>query len=127
MMPLRSGRMFVLLVLGLPTVALAAEPAVDPGFEVAAGWEPVTHARLDAEGVRVERFGPAEGTVYFTVLNEGVEPVAGNMRVNTAALGADGVAGATEQVSGAALPASTELPLELEPQGLAVIEIALRQ
>lgn len=62
------------------------------------------------------------------VLNEGIEPVAGNMRVvDTATLGTSGVAGATEQVSGAALPTSTELPLELEPQGLAVIEIALRQ
>ncbi len=126
-MQVRASHLVIALMLSLTVTALAAEPAVDPGFEVAAGWEPVTHARLDAEGVRVERFGPAEGTVYFTVLNEGVEPVAGNMRVNTAALGADGVAGATEQVSGAALPASTELPLELEPQGLAVIEIALRQ
>lgn len=91
----------------------------------AAGWEPVTHARVDAADVRVERFGPADGTVCFTVLNEGAETVEGTLSVDAAALGAGGVTAARELVTGASLPASAELPLSLGSQELAVIEVTL--
>lgn len=99
-MQVRASHLVIALMLSLTVTALAAEPAVDPGFEVAAGWEPVTHARVDAEGVRVERFGPAEGTVYFTVLNEGVEPVSCHFRIDFAGLGVSEFAQMTELLSG---------------------------
>ena len=40
----------------------------------AAGWEPVTYAKAAPEGVRVERYGPGEGTeVLFAVFNPAKE------------------------------------------------------
>jgi len=34
-----------------------------------AGWEPVTYARAEPSGVSLERYGPWEGTTYFSVHN----------------------------------------------------------
>jgi hypothetical protein len=40
-----------------------------------AGWEPVTYARVVGEGaknIRVERFGPKGGNLFFSLRNEGI-------------------------------------------------------
>ncbi len=91
----------------------------------AAGWEPVTHASVDAEGVRVERFGPAQGMVYFSVLNEGAEAVECTLSMDLPALGAAGMGAATELVTGEQIPSRTEVALQLDAGELAVIAAEL--
>ncbi|MBO3803035.1 MAG: hypothetical protein JTT11_04050 [Candidatus Brockarchaeota archaeon] len=34
-----------------------------------AGWEPVTHARVEPSDLGLERYGPSDGTTYFSVHN----------------------------------------------------------
>jgi len=46
-----------------------------------AGWQPVTEAVCEPAAILVERFGPvADGTVYYTLLNDGGTPVEGWLR-----------------------------------------------
>ncbi len=53
-----------------------------------AGWEPITEARADHRGVRVERFGSAEGrSLHFTLRNENDRPCEVGLSINAAALG----------------------------------------
>ncbi|MGD9495822.1 MAG: hypothetical protein AB7Y46_05900 [Armatimonadota bacterium] len=86
----------------------------------AAGWEPVTHATVDAANVRVERFGPTEGMVYFTLLNTGAEGVSCNFRIDFDALGVRPSAMMTELISGKTGMGGRAL-LHLEPGELLVL------
>jgi hypothetical protein len=90
----------------------------------AAGWEPVTHARVAQEGVRIERFGPQEGVVYFTLLNEGAQACEVTLTIDALALGAGGlgVESITELLSGR--PVEPDGPA-LEPGELAVLAVEL--
>jgi len=91
----------------------------------AAGWEPVTHATVDAGSVRVERFGPAEGTVHFTVLNEGADTDECTLHMDLPALGAAGMGAVTELVTGDQLPSRAEVALQLDAGELAVVAVEL--
>ena len=53
----------------------------------AAGWEPVTHTRRTPAGLRVERFGPDGGRVFFAVRNPGHNAVRAEVVIDTDALG----------------------------------------
>jgi hypothetical protein len=89
----------------------------------AAGWEPVTLARLEGgEGAVIERFGPAQGKVYFTVYNPTDEAIAPRATVDEATLGA-GVGPARDLVTGESL--ALDEPLNLQPGRLMAIEIEL--
>lgn len=51
-----------------------------------AGWEPITHATVDVESIRLERFGGDGGrSVYFTVHNGSDDVVVCSVRVGRAA------------------------------------------
>ena len=92
----------------------------------AAGWEPLTQATVEGpQSVRVERFRPAEGIVYFTVYNDGPGAVDCALEIDVAALGAKGVAAMAHLVSGDTLPAGARLELHLGSEQLQVLRLAL--
>ena len=90
----------------------------------AAGWEPVTHATAAQDYVRVERFGPRDRVVYFTLLNEGAQTCEVTLTIDTQALGAGGlgVRSITDLLADA--PMEPDGPV-LEPGGLAVLAVEL--
>ena len=70
-----------------------------------AGWQPITHARVQGSAARVERYGSAAGgEVLLAVYNPTSAPLAIQLRIDTAALQlADRQSPASAMVSGAAL------------------------
>ncbi|MCX6908483.1 MAG: hypothetical protein NTY01_10620 [Verrucomicrobia bacterium] len=96
-----------------------------------AGWEPLTFASAANAALQVERFGAMErGRVFFTVLNDSMEPVRSVLMVEADKLGLpkkelvvfDEVAQRRLgcEASGGALA----IPLELPPQSVALVHIA---
>jgi hypothetical protein len=74
-----------------------------------AGWQPVTRARCDAEGLWVERYGPADDSrLYFTLRSEG-EARAGTLTVDLLALGITGaVTGVQNLMTGETIEVQTD-------------------
>jgi len=90
----------------------------------AAGWEPVTHARLsNAPDVRLERFGPADQTLYFTLLNLGETPADGDLSIDLAALSARTIVSAHDLVTGEACVTQPTLRVRLAGGQLCVLGI----
>ncbi len=90
----------------------------------AAGWEPVTLARLEGgEGAIIERFGPAAGKVYFTVYNPTDEAMAPTVTVDEAALSV-GIGPARDLVTGVSV--ALDKPLNLQPRQLMILELELK-
>ena len=112
---------------GLVQPRPAAVQEIPPGDqEVAeAGWQPVTSAVLDPAGMPLERFGAGTNApVYFTVLNDAVQPRTVVLRVDEAIAVSGAVA--TEMVSKqrlsqvaggweVAVPARSTAVVKLEP------------
>lgn len=77
----------------------------------AAGWQPVTHARVNAQGVACERYGSGD-VCYFAVVNLGDKPLDCVLTVDMAALNmavADGASSTFSEVaSKAKITAATE-------------------
>jgi len=97
----------------------------------AAGWEPLTFARAADAGLQVERFGAMEkGRVFFTVLNDSMEPVRSSLTVAADKLklpAKDFVV--FDEVAQRRLGCevgvgSLTIPLELSPQSVALVHIA---
>lgn len=65
-----------------------------------AGWEPVTFARANAPGVRLERFGEVRRGLFFTLLNPTGKPRETRLEVNAAALELPATLEATDLVTG---------------------------
>jgi hypothetical protein len=98
-----------------------------------AGWEPVTHARCDTEGLWVERYGPAaDGRLYFSLRSEGAAR-SGTLTVDLAALGLTGrVSALRDLVSGDAIEAqraagTLTLPVAVEADRSAALVIEFDQ
>lgn len=68
----------------------------------AAGWEPVTRARVTPPALRLERYGQ-RGTLYLVVHNPAEAPVSATVTLDTAALGLGPIA-VRNALSGEALP-----------------------
>ena len=64
----------------------------------AAGWEPVTDARVDKKGIRVERFGDND-KFYFTIRNNDVKDAECNLDLDLQSLGISGKFSAYEMVT----------------------------
>ncbi|MEA3247464.1 MAG: hypothetical protein U9Q74_15025, partial [Gemmatimonadota bacterium] len=52
----------------------------------AAGWKPVTHARLEPEAPAVERFGDRDDGLFFTVYNEAASAYEGSLVIEAGVL-----------------------------------------
>ena len=96
----------------------------------AAGWEPLTHALVDAPNVYVERYGPADGHLYFALLNDGSSAAVAALTVDTRSLGFDATAAlaydevAESQLDATVRPAAMTIRVPLGPQGVACVHIA---
>ncbi|HLF05888.1 MAG TPA: hypothetical protein VI893_01715, partial [Thermoplasmata archaeon] len=85
-----------------------------------AGWEPVTHAIPGDPRLMVERYGPANGTLRFTLLNDLSTGIVTDLTVDLAALGFPSTdlrvteiisnASVTFTVSGGKLTANVSVP-----------------
>ncbi len=74
----------------MPTIIALAE----------AGWEPVTLAQAETEGILVERFGGGDGPLYLTARNTGEEPTEATIAVDWQALGCAAPASVTRLPAG---------------------------
>ena len=89
-----------------------------------AGWEPITHARIEGEGLFVERFGNwSDGDLHFTVHNDGDDPRDGRLIVDRKNLGIEGAAAWVELLSEEILDAVEAVPVALEPHRTLVFHI----
>lgn len=88
----------------------------------AAGWEPVTHARVDAESVQLERFGTGK-TVYIVAHNRSDGAVSAKVAVDLKALGLEECR-ATDVVDGKAVGLSGgTMGLELAERGTVAVVV----
>ena len=100
----------------MPTIIAMAE----------AGWEPVTHAACGAAGVCVERFGPKQGRLFFSVRNDGEKPAAARLSVNWKALGLQPRTAATRVPEDEKLTLDGDaIPLELDPGEVVAVRFDL--
>ncbi|NOX55346.1 MAG: hypothetical protein GXP27_13100, partial [Planctomycetes bacterium] len=97
-----------------------------------AGWEPLTLARSREPGLTLERFGrPENGEVFFTVFNDGSETVDTVVAIEPQALPPAAVV--VDEISRRWLPGTPasdgrlQVPVRLEPDGLAVLHVASKQ
>lgn len=89
-----------------------------------AGWEPVTCARVEGEGLFVERFGRwADGDLHFTVHNDTEARRTGRLIVDRRALGMSGRAVCVELQSSAVADADRDIPVALDPHRTAVLHL----
>ena len=89
-----------------------------------AGWEPITHARVEGDGLFVERFGNwSDGDLHFTVHNDAHEPRVGRLLVDREALGVEGETAWVELLSGEILRAEERIRVELPPHRTRVLSL----
>ena len=82
-----------------------------------AGWEPITHARVEGEGLFVERFGNwSDGDLHFTVHNDSDEPQSGRLIIDRMSLGIKGGAAWVELLEEKNFPVRRSVSVELDPQ-----------
>ena len=89
-----------------------------------AGWEPITHARVEGDGLFAERFGNwSDGDLHFTVHNDADESRNGRLIVERGDLGIEGDAVWVELLSGEIFDAVEAVPVELEPHRTQVFHL----
>ena len=82
-----------------------------------AGWEPISHARVEGDGLFVERFGNwSDGDLHFTVHNDSDKPQTGRLIVDRKSLGIEGDAAWVELLGEEILEATEATAVELDPQ-----------
>lgn len=91
----------------------------------AAGWEPITHARVQPEALRIERFGSGD-KVYLIVHNPGAEPVDARISVDVRSLGMAGFAAELGLGGGTVQAKDGILPVRVEAQGTTVLVLQKR-
>ncbi|MEA3401785.1 MAG: hypothetical protein U9R79_11145 [Armatimonadota bacterium] len=95
----------------------------------AAGWEPVTHARMEPAGPAIERFGNSTSGLFFTIYNEAESDYEGSLTIDARAfglirdtlVGCDTTTGSTTPVEQAEGQARVELTLP--PGEVAVMQV----
>jgi hypothetical protein len=81
-----------------------------------AGWEPITHARVEGDGLFVERFGNwSDGDLHFTVHNDSDELQTGRLIVDRKSLGIEGDAAWVELLGEEILAATEATTVKLDP------------
>jgi hypothetical protein len=89
----------------------------------AAGWEPVTHASTAADKIVIERFGPKDGSLFFTVYNESDREKQIVLSIDLPSLGVKKIAAASELVTHEEIKAGDKLSLSLRPDELKVLAL----
>jgi hypothetical protein len=89
----------------------------------AAGWEPVTYARTNHSGIRVERFGDGKRGLYFTVMNVSSEAVEVSLEPDAQALGLPQGVQARDLLSDLAI--SSPLRFSLAAGDLRILQMSL--
>jgi hypothetical protein len=89
-----------------------------------AGWEPITHAQIEGEGLFIERFGNwSDGDLHFTVHNDSDEPLTGRLIINRGKLGIEDESIWVELLGEEILDAVEASLVELEPHRTQVFHI----
>ncbi|MBM3498385.1 MAG: hypothetical protein FJX74_06905 [Armatimonadetes bacterium] len=88
----------------------------------AAGWEPITHARVDPPTIRLERFGSAPH-VYLVAHNPTDAPVTAKVTFDARAMGLGAVAGLEMRLGEAATPEGAAIAVRLDGKETAVLEV----
>jgi len=88
----------------------------------AAGWEPITHARTNADHVRIERYGSGD-TVYLVVHNGADEPASATVTIDAAGLGMDQYSVKRHGDADALAVADGDLSLDLEARQTVLLEL----
>lgn len=86
-----------------------------------AGWQPVTHATLDAPELWLERFGTGAPELYFTLYNPGSSPQTAALRVDRERLGTPTAVKLLELVESRTL--DTSAPVTVPPRSLRVLQL----
>lgn len=86
-----------------------------------AGWEPITYAESADPSIRVERFGPKNGQIYFTLYNTASTPRGASLEVETSKLNIPSHCLVSELLSGATYASISSVRSEIPPGGLAVV------
>ncbi|NOX53346.1 MAG: hypothetical protein GXP27_02685 [Planctomycetes bacterium] len=94
----------------------------------AAGWQPVTGATCSNESIRLERFGPKDGRVYFTVFNAGQDAERIVITFHPRDFGASALGRIASLLDGRTLGRGpTPVTLTLPAEGLAVLSAEIQQ
>jgi len=81
-----------------------------------AGWQPLTHARADADALELERWGPSEGRLYLTAHNAGDTPLKALVSLDSAVWKLPAEAEALDLLSGEKLAVRKgRFTLQVEP------------
>jgi hypothetical protein len=87
------------------------------------GWEPVTYAISSDTDIQVERFGPLDGRVLFSVYNRSDSEKTISLKINTDALNIPEINQVKGMISGKSITPENPLKLKLEAYELDVILI----
>jgi hypothetical protein len=90
-----------------------------------AGWEPITLARLNKEGMFAERFGTWKtGNLYFTVHNDSAAAKIGMLTLDKRALGIPAQAKCTELLTGEVADQEGPIRVDLQPHRTKVFHLS---
>jgi hypothetical protein len=90
---------------------------------VAAGWEPITGARVKPEQVRVERYGSGD-RVYLVLHNPAEQPTAAQVQLDEAVLGAQDFAASVQPGGQKASVRDHRLEVQLEARGAVAVVLS---
>jgi hypothetical protein len=86
-----------------------------------AGWEPITYAESTDPSVKVERFGPKNGEIYFTLYNVASTPKKVSLEVETSKLNIPSHCAVSELLTGANYATIGSFNSQIGPGGLAIV------
>ena len=89
----------------------------------AAGWEPITQARVEPATVRLERYGSG-ATVYLVAHNPAKEPVEATIQVDGKALGWKQFTAAMADTQQTLPVTGDGVPVHLDPQGTVAVRLS---
>ena len=90
-----------------------------------AGWEPITHARVNGDRLFVERFGNwIDGDLHFTVHNDSTQSAVAELTVDRTALAITGKPAWQDLLSARVYPVNNRLRFKLEAHSTQVFAVS---
>ena len=93
----------------------------------AAGWEPVTAARVEADDLLMERFGPKNGELLLTIYNRAEENITARVRIERQRLGIRSLAAVEELFTGQCPAPREPIEIVVPAKELRVLALRLQQ